>query len=118
MADIEVRKYTADESVLRDLFPGGGIQFIHTENVTFAAWSFEAGTRVPAHTHPHEQITQCVAGALILEMPDEEIVLHAGETAVIPGGVEHGARADTASRGVDIFHPVREDYKKLGGEDK
>ncbi|MFD9721874.1 cupin domain-containing protein [Streptomyces sp. NPDC059076] len=116
MPDTEVKKYSADESVLRDLFPGGGIQFVHTENVTFASWSFADGTRVPSHTHPHEQITHCVAGALVLEMPGEEIVLHAGETAVIPGGIEHAARADGATRGVDVFYPVREDYQRLGGK--
>lgn len=106
-----IKKYTADESVRHDLFPGGAIQFVHTENITFAAWSFTPGTRVSAHVHPHIQLTHCVEGALILELPGEEVVLHPGETAVIPGGLEHGARADEAARGVDVFFPVREDYK-------
>ncbi|MFI6439112.1 cupin domain-containing protein [Streptomyces sp. NPDC050759] len=113
VVDAKVRKCSAEESVLRDLFPGGAIQFIHSEKMTFASWSFEAGTRVPSHSHPHEQITHCVAGSLVLDVPGEEIVLRAGETAVIPGGVEHEARADEAARGIDVFIPVREDYKKL-----
>ena len=115
MADTTVRKYTSDESVLTNLFPGGEIQFVHTDNVTFASWSFKAGTQVPAHVHPHEQITHCVAGSLILTMRGEDMVIGAGETAVIPGGVEHAARADEAARGVDVFFPVREDYRRLGG---
>jgi quercetin dioxygenase-like cupin family protein len=118
MTDIHVRKYSSEEAVLGDLFPGGEIQFIHTDNVTFAAWSFTAGTRVASHTHPHEQITHCVAGALILETTDGEIVLGPGESAVIPGGLEHAARADVVARGVDVFFPAREDYRKLtlGGD--
>ncbi|MDR6315994.1 cupin domain-containing protein [Actinoplanes couchii] len=116
MADTTVRRYTSDESVQHDLFPGGAIQFVHTDNVTFAAWSFKAGTQVPSHVHPHEQITHCVSGSLVLTTPGAEIVLQAGETAVIPGGVEHAARADETASGVDVFFPVREDYRRLGGD--
>lgn len=103
--------YSASESVQRGLFAGGAIQFIHTESVTFAAWTFDSGTQVSRHAHPHEQITHCIAGELILDISGQAVVLGPGETAVIPPNVEHSARADIAARGVDVFFPVREDYK-------
>ena len=34
-----------------------------------------------------------------------------GEVAVIPSGAVHSGRALTQCRFLDVFHPVREDYK-------
>ncbi len=35
----------------------------------------------------------------------------------IPGGIEHSARVGSEGcRVLDIFQPVREDYRKLAGE--
>ena len=101
----EARKYTADEAVVRDLFPGVEIQFIHTPSVTFASWTFEPGGRVKAHKHPHEQITHCHTGVFVVEIEGEDVVLNAGDTVVIPGGVEHAARADEAASGVGADQP-------------
>jgi quercetin dioxygenase-like cupin family protein len=105
--------YTADEDVSSDLFEGGRIQFIHTDRMTFAAWTFAPGTVVPAHVHPHQQITHCISGLLRIHLDGEDVELRPGESAVIPGGVEHAASADVETHGVDVFHPVREDYKAL-----
>jgi len=30
---------------------------------------------------------------------------------VIPGGVPHAGKSITESRVIDVFHPVREDYR-------
>ena len=103
--------HSTTEPVHQNIFPGAEIEFIHSPNMTFASWSFSAGTEVPSHSHPHEQITHCIAGALILKISDDEVVLGPGETAVIASGAEHSACADVPTSGVDVFFPVREDYK-------
>jgi quercetin dioxygenase-like cupin family protein len=103
--------YSPAEPVNRDLMPGGAIRFVHSENVTFAIWDFGAGTVVPAHAHPHDQVTHCTDGELIVTVDDQVYTLGPGETVVIPPGSVHSARADVPARGVDVFHPVREDYK-------
>jgi len=42
-------------------------------------------------------------------------VLDATQFCHIPGGTEHGGEAITDCVLVDIFTPVREDYRQLGG---
>jgi quercetin dioxygenase-like cupin family protein len=42
----------------------------------------------------------------------ETQVLHAGDGAVIPPGVPHGAVIlDGPCRALDAWHPIREDYR-------
>jgi quercetin dioxygenase-like cupin family protein len=43
---------------------------------------------------------------------DETRVVKAGELFVIPGGVEHSVKVgEQPARALDIFSPVREEYK-------
>ena len=71
-----------------------------------------ADTEVPVHSHPHEQVVSVVAGELELTIDGEARRVSPGDTYIIPGGVEHGARTgDTPVRVLDIFSPVREDYR-------
>jgi quercetin dioxygenase-like cupin family protein len=41
--------------------------------------------------------------------------LAAGDVVVIPGGVTHSARSLTPCRILDVFSPVREDYRQRFG---
>lgn len=79
--------------------------------MTVATWTFVAGTELPEHSHPHEQIAQVVDGELELTIDGELHVLRSGDAAVIPGDVPHSAKAVTICRVIDTFHPVREDLK-------
>jgi quercetin dioxygenase-like cupin family protein len=103
--------YRAGESVHSDLFPKARLRFAHGETMTVTVWEFDEGGDVPAHQHPHEQIVHCVDGVFEVTVDGELVVLNAGDSVVIPGGVEHAAHARTAARGVDVFHPVRDDYR-------
>lgn len=99
-------------SVITDMFPKGQVEFIHGETMTVNLWQFEQGCDVPPHQHPHEQIVHCLEGTFEVTVDGEVLVLGAGDSVVIPGGAEHAAHARSASRGIDIFHPVREDYRR------
>ena len=72
---------------------------------------FEAGGIVPMHSHPHEQIGYVADGAIEFTIGERIQVLRAGDAYVIPGHVPHGCRALEASLAIDIFSPVREEYK-------
>jgi quercetin dioxygenase-like cupin family protein len=109
MAD--VKAYRSGESVVSDLFPKGRLQFIHGDTMTVAIWEFEKDAEVPSHVHPHEQIIHCLAGTFEVTVGAKAVVLQSGDTVAVPGGVEHAAFARTPARGVDVFHPVREDYR-------
>jgi quercetin dioxygenase-like cupin family protein len=95
----------------REVFPGFHGRFVHSERMTFAYWRIEPGAEVPEHDHPHEQVVNVLEGELALTVAGEEHVLHAGDVMAIPGGVNHAARALGATRVLDVFSPVREDYR-------
>jgi quercetin dioxygenase-like cupin family protein len=42
---------------------------------------------------------------------DRAVVLRAGDSYVIPGGLAHSCLALEDSLAIDIFSPVREEYK-------
>jgi quercetin dioxygenase-like cupin family protein len=74
---------------------------------------FEPGATVPLHSHPHEQLGIVLEGmqAIVVEGVPHE--LGPLEAYVLPGGVEHSAYCGPDGALVlDVFTPVREDYRK------
>ena len=96
---------------LRELIPGFNVRFVHTENMTFAFWKVEAGSVLPEHSHPHEQVAQMIEGEFELTVDNETKVLTPGTVAIVPPNAAHSGKALTGCRIVDVFYPVREDYR-------
>ncbi len=71
----------------------------------------EEGAVVPAHRHPHEQITYIVEGKLSMDVEGRTHVLAPGHSLLFPANVEHGATALKRTLVVDTFSPPREEYK-------
>lgn len=99
------------EDLKRVLVKGSKVQFVHSETMTFAEWEFDAGTDLPLHSHPHEQITKVIEGEFELYTDESVCKLNAGKVAIIASNLPHSGKAITKCRVIDIFHPVREDYK-------
>jgi quercetin dioxygenase-like cupin family protein len=72
---------------------------------------FEPGAVVSAHAHPHEQLGHVLEGQLALTVDGVEHLLGPGDAYQIPGGVEHAARSSGGCLVMDVFQPVREDYR-------
>jgi quercetin dioxygenase-like cupin family protein len=73
---------------------------------------FEPGAEVPTHSHPHEQLGICLRGTQVLVVAGVDHPVGPMEAYAIPGGVEHSARSGPeGATVVDVFQPVREDYK-------
>lgn len=70
----------------------------------------EAGWVGARHSHPHEQMVYVVSGHLEFEEPGGKFEAKAGDCFLVPGGVEHQARAFADSEVLDVFTPYREDY--------
>ena len=101
----DVRAFTLIEGVTgRPLFGDGGmINLIE----------FEPGATVPLHSHPHEQLGIVLRGVQALVIDGEAHELGPMEGYVLPGGVEHSAYCGPEGATViDIFTPVREDYRE------
>ena len=93
------------------LVPGTRVQFVHSENMTFAYWMFEAGAELPDHSHPHEQVANIIEGELELTLDGKAVIIKPGQVVVIPSGVSHSGKAITDCKIIDVFYPIREDYR-------
>ncbi len=96
-----------------ELAPGVSMQPLFGDGAMLNPLELEPAAEVPAHTHPHEQLGLVVEGELVLVIDGVEHRLAAGDAYQIPGGVEHAARtAESRCRVLDVFQPVREDYRE------
>ncbi len=72
----------------------------------------QPGAVVPLHSHPHEQLGIVLRGMQALVIDGVPHELGPLEGYVLPGGVEHSAYCGPeGALVVDIFQPVREDYR-------
>ncbi len=95
----------------KEIIPGFKGKFIHSENVTLVHWQIKAGSQLKEHNHHHEQITNVINGILELKIENKTKQLKSGELAIVPPNIKHEARAITNCFIIDVFYPIREDYK-------
>jgi quercetin dioxygenase-like cupin family protein len=95
----------------REVVPGFVGRFVHTGSMTVASFRVRAGSLLPPHSHPHEQVSIVIEGRLEMSLAGSVRVLEPGLVASIPPGVEHSGRALSDCRVIDVFSPVREDYR-------
>jgi quercetin dioxygenase-like cupin family protein len=95
-----------------NIFPGVNIFTTAGEGMMLSLVEFAAGAEVLEHSHPHEQMGMLLEGELEFIIGGERRIVRPGEMWCIPGGVPHSAKAgDQPVRALDVFHPVREDYR-------
>ncbi len=102
---------TISEIPERELAKGIRGRYFHTNSTTIGYVDIDKGAILPAHSHIHEQTTQIMEGQLEMTIGGVTQVLKPGIITLIPSNVVHSARALTDCKVVDIFSPVREDYK-------
>jgi quercetin dioxygenase-like cupin family protein len=87
-------------------------QVLHGDTMTVARLELREGAFVPLHSHTNEQITMVTAGALEFEIDGKKLIVRVGEMLQIPGNVAHSVVALEDSVAVDVFSPVREDWRR------
>jgi quercetin dioxygenase-like cupin family protein len=95
----------------REMVPGFRTRFVHTDRMTCSYWTITAGAALPEHAHPHEQVTNVIRGRFEMTLEGETRTIEPGSVVVIPSGVKHRGRALTDCYILDVFSPVREDYR-------
>lgn len=102
----------AGEGSRRPLGPGVAIEATAGEALMISVVHLDEGAVVPTHDHPHEQLGYLVSGHLEFTVGGVTETLGPGDVWRIPGGVPHSVVAvGGPSVAVDVFHPVREDYR-------
>ena len=97
----------------KEIAPGFFSKLIHTETNTLNFIEVKAGCSVPRHRHIHQQCSFVIEGEFELTVNDVPQLLNTGLFAVIPSNVWHSGTAITNCRLIDVFSPVREDYRNL-----
>ena len=80
------------------------------EKTLLTEFRLEKESKIPRHSHPHEQTGYLVSGRMLLFIGDESFETAAGDSWSIPGNVEHSAEIIEDSIAVEVFSPVRKDY--------
>ncbi len=106
MPFLELKDFEEKEPV-----KGYRVKFIHSKNMTFAYWTITAGASLPTHSHPHEQVANLIEGEFKLTVDGEEKILKPGSVAIVPSNALHTGTAITDCRIIDVFYPIREDYR-------
>lgn len=99
-------------AVPHGLVPGVTMRPLFGDGAMLNLLEFEPGARVPEHAHPHEQLGYVLEGELVLAIGGVEHHLGPGDAYAIPGGVGHAAWSDDPCLVLDVFQPVRDDYRE------
>ena len=103
--------YRLEDLAAREQFPGFHGRFIHGASVTIVHWNIKAGAGLPEHPHRHEQVSNLLEGEFEMTIDGRTELMSPGTVAVVPSNAVHSGRALSRCRFIDVFEPVREDYR-------
>lgn len=104
--------FRKDDLLATEMLPGVTRRAVYLDDVMLTFFDFEPNTVIPTHDHPHQQITWVISGAMEFDLDGEKQILHAGDGALVPPHVRHGAVIlDESCRALDAWHPIRQDYR-------
>ncbi len=95
----------------KEIMPGYHGKLVHGEKISWAFWEVEEGAEVPEHHHHHEQIMHVIEGRFEFTLDADTQIYVPGDVVVIPSNTSHSGKAITACKLMDVFSPVREEYK-------
>ena len=103
--------YSSDDLVRKEPMAGFVGRFAAGTSMTSVTWSIAAGAELPEHAHEHVQVSHVLEGKFEMTVAGETQLLGPGTVAFVPSNATHSGRAITSCRIIDVFHPVRDDYR-------
>jgi len=85
----------------------------YNQEVMLCHFQLNKGASIPLHNHRASQIGFMVKGSVrfLGEQDSDSFVVKSGESYVLDPHQVHGAEALETSEFVEVFYPVREEYK-------
>jgi quercetin dioxygenase-like cupin family protein len=103
---------SADECARHTIFTGVHIRTCAADKMMLSVVDLEPHAVVEEHAHPHEQVGMLLAGRATFYIGSEQKTLEPGDLYRIPSNVRHKVVVlDEPARALDIFYPVREEYR-------
>jgi quercetin dioxygenase-like cupin family protein len=104
--------YNIKDREFKNLMDGVNARTFWGENMLLAVVDLDAHAIIPNHSHPHEQGGMVISGEVEFYIEGEHRLLHQGDIYVIPSGADHKVVVGAnPAQVLDIFSPVREEYK-------
>ncbi|MFD2101665.1 cupin domain-containing protein [Flagellimonas iocasae] len=95
----------------KEIMPGYHGKMVHANTMSWVFWDVEKDAEVPEHFHIHEQIMHVVEGTFEFTLDGKTNIYHPGDVVIIPSNAPHSGKALTKCKLMDIFSPVREEYR-------
>lgn len=86
---------------------------VYGANTLLTEFKLEGSKTLTMHRHSQEQTGYLVSGHIILTIDGTPHDLKPGDSWSIPGNIDHGAQILEDSVAIEVFSPVREDYKPV-----
>ena len=107
-------KQQTEENPWIEICPGISRQTIaHGHTMYQMLAKLEAGSKMPEHRHPQEQIVHIFAGKMQLIVDGTPHELVAGDSFYLASNVPHGVETIEDTRVLDTFSPPRDEYLAL-----
>ena len=82
------------------------------DTMTVAYVKLAAGAVLPEHSHYQEQVVNVIEGELELTVAGQPFTLVPGKVMVLEPNVVHSGKAKRDCYVIDVFHPIREDFRR------
>ncbi|MDZ5449935.1 cupin domain-containing protein [Labrys sp. ZIDIC5] len=82
----------------------------YTDELMMVEFAFEKDGVGWLHSHPHIQSSYVAEGRFEVTIAGRTETLGAGDSFIVPSGLEHGVKALEKGRLVDCFTPHRADF--------
>ena len=103
--------YKANPSDYKPVLPGIQLKtLVFGDKTLFSEFRMKGGSKLPSHSHVHEQTGYLVEGRILLTIGEEVFTVEPGDSWCINSNVSHCAEILADSVAIEVFSPVREDY--------
>lgn len=101
--DKEISWENVDEGISRKILS-------YNDDMMLVRVQFEKGAVGTLHQHIHTQSTFILKGKFSFRIADEQRIMEAGDTCLMPSNVLHGCTCLEEGELLDVFTPFREDF--------